>query len=280
MATPRGKTLTSIAKKIIMAVTGLALVVFLILHLAGNLLLLFPGPDNRFLWFNTYSNTLNAIPVLLIAELGLLAIFLLHAYEGLQVTLQNRNARPEAYQGGQAWSKAKSAKSRKSAASTFMMWSGVVILLFVALHVWHFKYHGSIGPRGEVSALKQGETAPAVGVTGPGIDAANSPGAVEELATHVVYEFKKPYVLIIYLFCMVVLGMHLYHAFWSSFQTLGTTNSKLRNGSVIVGKVITVAIAGGFFLLPLWVFIFVKPVPPMSARTASPAPIAVREVPQ
>lgn len=259
--TPRPSPL-ALTKKIIMAVTGLALCVFLIGHLAGNTLLFFQA--NNFGWFNTYSRTLNAIPVLLIVELGLLAFFLLHAYEGLAVWRQNKSARPVEYQGGRTWSRAKSEKSRKTVSSTTMMWTGVVILLFAGLHVWQMKYHNSIGPANPVSAQKAGESAPGVGVTGANVtpdemqSSTETAEEVESLSDHVVYEFKKPYVVGIYLLCMIALGLHLNHAVWSAFQTLGATDSKIRKFMVGFGSLFTIVIAGGFFLLPLWVFFFVE----------------------
>ena len=73
-----------------------------------------------------------------------------------------------------------------------------------------------------------------------------------------VYEFKKPYISLLYMACMVILGMHLYHAVWSSFQTLGATDNKLRRYMVGFGKVFTVVVAGGFFILPVFVWFFVE----------------------
>jgi succinate dehydrogenase / fumarate reductase cytochrome b subunit len=264
MEQPPRPSVLAVTKKIIMAITGLALCLFLIGHLAGNTLLLFPGADGRFNWFNTYSRTLNAVPILWIIELGLLAIFLLHAYEGWMVWRENKAARPVGYQGGKHWAREKSDKSHKSVSSTTMMWTGIVILLFVAMHVWHFKYHHSIGPENPVAAQLSGKSAPAIGVTGAGVAADEAQASkqtaaeTESLAMHVVYEFKKPYVAILYMFCMIALGLHLNHAVWSAFQTLGATDSKVRRFMVGFGKLFTIVIAGGFFLLPLWAWFFVE----------------------
>lgn len=259
--TPR-PGLLAVTKKIIMAITGLGLCLFLVGHLAGNTLLLMPGANGRFDWFNTYAGTLNKIPILPIVELGLLAMFLLHAYEGFSVWQQNKAARPVDYQGGKTWAKAKSSKSKKSASSTMMMWTGTVILLFVAMHVWQMKYHHSIGPENPVSAVQAGETAQPVVMTAPSVEPGETPAEAQAwtktLAAHVIYEFKKPYVSLIYMFCMVVLGMHLYHAVWSSFQTLGATDTKLRRYMFGFGKAFTVIVAGGFFILPLWAWFFVE----------------------
>src|SRR5690606_37303860 len=117
-----------VTKKIVMAITGLGLCLFLVGHLAGNLLLLFPA--NQYAWFNIYATTLNKIPVLPLIELGLAAMFLLHAYEGVMVWRQNKSARPVEYQGGRHWTKEKSKKSRKTTSSTTMMVTGLNIIIF------------------------------------------------------------------------------------------------------------------------------------------------------
>jgi succinate dehydrogenase / fumarate reductase cytochrome b subunit len=252
----------ALTKKIIMAITGLALCLFLCGHLAGNTLLYFP--NGNFNWFNSYASFLNAIPILPILELGIVAMFAIHAFEGFAVWKQNKSARPIEYQGSRHWTKEKSNKSRKTVSSTTMMWTGTVILLFVIVHVWQMKYHHSIGPDNPVSAVHSGESAPGVGVAGAGItpDAAQSPqetaAETKVLSEHVVYELKKPYVMALYLLCMIALGLHLNHAVWSAFQTLGATNSKIRKVMVLFGRAFTIVIAGGFFLIPLWVYFFVE----------------------
>lgn len=231
-----------------MAVTGLALCLFLVGHLVGNLLLLFPA--NEFLWFNTYSNTLNAIPILLLIELGLLAIFLLHAYEGFMVWRQSKAARPIDYQGGRTWTRTKNDKSKKTLSSTMMMTTGIIILIFVALHVFQMKYRNPIGPSSPVASLSATSTDALPGV--------QSPQESKSLSEFVIYEFHKPYIAILYMLCMVALGLHLYHAVWSSFQTLGATETKSRKAMIFLGSAFSIVIAGGFFMLPLYVWFFTE----------------------
>ena len=103
---------TAIGKKVVMAITGLALCLYLVAHLAGNLLLL--RSSSQFLWFNAYAYYLNSIPFLVIIELGLLALFLIHVYEAVQVTLENRRARPVDYEV-KVWASRKSDKSSSTA---------------------------------------------------------------------------------------------------------------------------------------------------------------------
>ena len=134
MTTSPKRRFVTLAKKIVTALSGLALCIFLIGHLAGNLLLL-QGAGT----FNGYSHFLISLPIIIPLEIGIEVICLIHAYEALTVTLENRKARPIGYRVSK-WGRSKSPKSRKTVASTFMMWSGIVILAFTLLHVWHFKF--------------------------------------------------------------------------------------------------------------------------------------------
>src|SRR5262245_20593666 len=110
--------LASIAKKAAMALTGLGLFAFVIMHLAGNLLI-FNGPDA----FNGYSEKLHALgPLLWLAEAGLVLFFLVHAYNGVRVAIENRRARPQRYH-------VRATAGEATFASRTMVVSG--ILLFV-----------------------------------------------------------------------------------------------------------------------------------------------------
>lgn len=252
MNKPRQGITSAVGKKVVMALTGLALCIYLVAHLAGNLLLLI----GRGQVFNTYAGFLNSIPFLLLIELGLLAIFLIHAYDALRLTLENKKARPVEYQV-KRWTREKSTRSRKSASSTTMMVSGTIILLFVALHVWHFKYNHPLGSAAPGVATEQVD---ATGTATLGVPDADSPAEAREeqhdLANLVVTEFKKPWVSALYILCMIVLGLHLYHAVSSSFQSLGVSHPGATRGLLIFGRVFTIVIAGGFAFLPLWVLLW------------------------
>ncbi len=240
---------TANGKKLVMAITGLALCGFLFFHLAGNLTLLQGGS-----WFNNYAGFLNAIPFLLVIELGLAAIVFLHAWEGYTVWKGNKAARGGQEYHYKEWTKQKkSNKSRKSVASTTMMATGIILLLFMLMHVWHFKYHHSIGPAGPVAAQHAGEAAQIIAVTG-GKD--ETPRETMQLAQHVVYELQKPYVLVLYLLCMAAVGLHLYHAVGSSLQTLGAGSSRFGQAIWYFGRAFAAIIGGAFFILPIWIYFF------------------------
>ena len=200
----------SIAKKALMAFTGLGLVGFLITHLAGNLYL-FMGPAK----FNAYALFLEQNPFLIVAELGLLAIFLVHIIAAIKVTLENRAARPQAYETRQT-------AGESSISSRTMMVTGLVILFFVVIHVKMFKYGEKDG--------------------------------VDGLWGHVIREFAQPQVLIFYLVCMLALGLHLSHAIGSAFQSLGLRNDSGRPKLGGLGPLLGWGLALGFASMPLWAF--------------------------
>ena len=122
---------TGIGRKMLMALTGLALLGFLVLHLAGNLLI-FVGPKS----FNDYSHALVANPLIYPAEALLLIWFVAHFVSGIQITLQNRAARPVPYEV----KRRAGHTSHKSIASSTMILSGIILLIFVPVHLWTFKF--------------------------------------------------------------------------------------------------------------------------------------------
>jgi len=198
----------SVGKKFGMALTGLALYVFLAGHLAGNLLLLKKDGGAQ---FNAYSEYLLRHPLLVPVEIGLVAIFLLHVWLAISVSRDNRRARPQGYQ-------VERASGGRNLASRTMLYSGLLIFVFLIVHIVNFKY----GDRGE--------------------------GTLYDL---VVGSFKTPLYAGGYVLAMILLGFHLWHSFQSAFQTLGIALSpRLRSASILVCLVL----AGGFGVIPLWIF--------------------------
>ncbi len=252
MATLSGSKpgLLSITKKILMAVTGLLLCIFLVLHLLGNTLLLFGNVA-----FNNYAHLLMTWPPLVWAmETGLAALFLLHAYQGLMVFLNNKAARPVGYET-QKWTKEKSNASRKSTSSTTMIVTGIIILVFLFLHVGHFKFNKFW----TVDEYKTDVSGIALGVTGGAAAATNSSqeahNQMRDLYRLVSEEFHKPVVVVLYLLAMIALGLHLNHAIFSATQTLGANNKRWEKAIWFVGRAFTFVVAGGFLLLPILIFL-------------------------
>jgi len=246
--------MSAVGKKFLSAITGLALTVFLVGHLAGNLLLLRGKGES----FNAYANFLNSIPILWIIELGLVALFAYHAWMGLKVYAENRRARPTDYHQKE-WTK--SSRSRKSLASTTMHFSGLLMLILVIWHVWHFKFgrHYHLPPsQAGTTALQHGAVA---SPHNAGED--EQPGFVKsffggagprDLAQLVNDEFHKPHIVLVYVLFVLLTGLHLNHGFTSAFQSIGAggLGKKLRLG----GRIFTFVLTGGFLLIPLYVMFF------------------------
>jgi len=208
---------SSIGQKILLALTGLLLIGFLIVHLAGNLLI-FSGPDA----YNAYSEKLVTNPLIYVAEAALLMLFVAHFVTGFVVTRRNRAARPILYYR-QKWVRR---SSHKTLASTTMILSGLVVLVFVPIHLHTFKF----GPRYPSAADSR----------------------VRDLHRLVVEVFEDPRYVAWYVFALIVIGLHLWHGFGSAFQSLGVTN---RGALYRCGQMLAVVLAGGFLAIPVIIFL-------------------------
>jgi succinate dehydrogenase / fumarate reductase cytochrome b subunit len=209
---------SSIATKILIAITGLCLFLYLLLHLAGNALI-FLGPAT----FNGYSYKLISNPLLVPVEILLLAIFVIHIYKAVRMWLQNRAARPVPY-AKKEWARH---TSRKSLSSTTMIVTGSVILLFVILHVRMFKY----GPEYSV----------------PGTN-------MRDLYRLEMEAFSNPLTVAFYCLCVLLVGSHLWHGVSSAFQSLGADSPRWTRVFRVCGKVFAAIIAAGFVIIPIWVY--------------------------
>ncbi len=198
-----------------MAVSGLLLLGFLVAHLTGNMLILVSKET-----FNHYGHTLISNPMIYLAEAGLLGLFVMHFTTGLYLTRKNRAARPQAYERNERAGYA----SRKTLASTTMIFSGLVVLVFVPLHIWGFKF-GAYYESAE-------------------------PG-VRDLHRLVIETFQQPAWVIWYVAVMTIVGFHLWHGFGSGFESLGLS---YRKGLRRFGQFLAVVIAGGFLLIPVLIY--------------------------
>jgi succinate dehydrogenase / fumarate reductase cytochrome b subunit len=209
---------SSIGTKLLISLTGLALFAYLILHLAGNVLV-FMGPSA----FNTYSYRLISNPLVVPAEIGLLLIFLLHIYKAVAMWIDNQRARPVKY----VTKKWAGGPSRKSLASSTMIGTGIVTLLFVVVHLRNFKY---------------------------GTEYVVTNSQMRDLFRLEMETFSNPVLVAFYVVCMVVIGFHLWHGFSSAFQSLGADHPRYTPRIRLLGRVFAIIIAGGFLLIPLWVY--------------------------
>jgi succinate dehydrogenase cytochrome b subunit len=211
---------SSVGTKLLIGITGLLLFVYLVLHLAGNALI-FAGPDT----FNDYSHRLISNPLIIPIEIGLALVFVLHIVKTIRMILANRAARPVAYQ-----KKAYAGHtSRKSFASSTMIASGLLILLFVLVHVKQFKYG---------SYYQTVSAAP-----------------IRDLYRTEIEVFRNPLWVAFYVIATIIVGLHLRHGIASGFQSIGIDHPLYTRRLTIWGTILAIVIGGGLALIPIWVYL-------------------------
>jgi succinate dehydrogenase / fumarate reductase cytochrome b subunit len=217
---------STVGRKILLALTGLSLLVFVTVHLAGNLLL-FVGPDA----FNAYAHRLLSLGVLLyFAEIILAGIFLLHFVTAISVTWSNWKARPSDYEV----SGSQGGPSKMTLSSRTMIWTGLVLLVFLVVHLVTFKY----GPGVEEGYVVYLDGEP-----------------VRDLHRLVVEWFQNGLYVGFYVISMGMLGFHLRHGFWSAIQSLGGFHQRLTPVAYGAGLVAAIVLAVGFLALPVWFYL-------------------------
>lgn len=209
---------STIGQKQLVGLAGLALAGFVLTHMLGNLLILV-GPRA----YNEYSHALVSNPLIYAAEVGLLVFFLGHVI--VAMTLQKRNWRSREVKYAVSASGDKATSPAKKS-----LWAqGMIILIFIVLHLITMKY-------GEYYTVNYGN------------------GEIRDLHRLVVDVFHQPGYVIWYVICLVLLGIHLSHGVASSFQTLGFNHPKytpkIKLGSCLFAAVVTV----GFVVQPIYVY--------------------------
>jgi succinate dehydrogenase / fumarate reductase cytochrome b subunit len=219
MASRTGVFSTSVGTKILIGVTGLALFIYLIIHIAGNLLIFF-GPEV----FNNYAYTMEVRnPALPAIEIALLLVFLVHIYKTVTMFLGNQSARPTRY----AVKKYAGPPSRKSFASSTMIVSGLWLLAFLLVHVKAFRFSPEYP----------------------------WPSGGRDLYRQEFENLSNPLVVGFYMLSMIVVGSHLWHGIASGFQSLGADHPTITPTLLVAGKVLAVLIAGGFIVIAAWVYL-------------------------
>jgi len=187
---------TSIGAKGLMAVTGIALMGFVLAHMIGNLQI-FSEPEK----INAYAHFLQSLgPGLWIMRIGLLVIFIAHVWAAVKVSRASREARPIDYSF-------KKKDLVTSYAARTMLMSGVIVALFVAYHVMHFTlgWVDFAGSHGHMTALEDGTPVP-------------------DVYKMIIDGFSHPLTAITYVLANLVLALHLSHGAASLLQTLGFRN--------------------------------------------------------
>ena len=202
----------------IVAVTGIILILFVIGHLLGNLQI-FLGPD----WINGYSQHLRDLgPLLWAARIGLLALLVVHLYFTISITLENKAARPHAYVDREY--------VKATFASRHMVMSGLIVLAFIVYHIAHFT----------------------VRVTDPrfGLLKADPLGHYD-VYSMMAYGFQNYYVSAFYVLGLFLLALHLSHGSSSFFQSLGFNDKKLTPRLALGGRIFAWLLFLGYTSIPV-----------------------------
>jgi len=209
---------TSIGSKLVVAASGTLLLGFLMVHAAGNLLIL-KGPGA----LNGYADWMQGQPLLWGFRLGLLALFGVHVLTAVRLARENRAARPVRYR--------RLARLGTRLPGRLMALSGLLLLAFLVFHLLHLTVR-VVGP-----------------VVQPLLDEA---GRVDVYGM-IVLGFSDPALVAVYLLAMAVLGLHLVHAIEALLQTLGFNHESYQPMIRFLAPALTLLIVGGFAAIPLLV---------------------------
>ncbi len=204
-----------VGKKLVMAVTGLFLFFFVIVHLIGNSSIFF-GPNG----INAYTEKLHSLPALVWTfRLIMVVFFSIHIYFGINLYLENRASKPVQY--------AVKKSLRASFASKNMIWTGSAIAVFLIYHLLHFT----------IRVLNIGEL---------GTDSMHRP----DVYSMVLKGLTEIPSLIIYIFGLATLVLHLFHGIQSLFQTTGLNTENMQTCIIKASKTAAVIIFIGYLSIP------------------------------
>ena len=250
-----------IGKKLIMALTGLFLCTFLIVHLAGNLQLF---QNDEGYAFNVYANFLTHFPPIEVGAWILYICILVHALYGLILTIRNRRARPIKY--------AAAPKSPTSWSSQNMGLLGSILFLFIVIHMANFWYnykftHKVAFKEYRTDVLSNQRTVSDFQPQDPNFEhSATTDGnyeivRVKDLHAVVAYVFSQWWYVLIYVIAMGALSFHLLHGFQSAFRSLGWVHRKYTPIVEFIGTwLFAVIIPLGFAAMPVVYFFMSKTV--------------------
>jgi succinate dehydrogenase / fumarate reductase cytochrome b subunit len=217
---------SSIGKKLLMALTGLFLCTFLVIHLIGNLQLLKNDGGES---FNLYAKFMTSNPLIKTTSYLLYASILAHAVWGILLAFHNKKARPQEYHAF---------NNQSTWASRNMALLGTIIMAFIAVHMADFwwEYHNGEVPM-KAYASEFGRAI-----------------VVKDLYIEVMEAFKVKWIVIFYVASMAAISYHLQHGFQSAFQTFGLNHKKYTPFIHAFGFAFSVLVPAGFALIPLYVY--------------------------
>jgi succinate dehydrogenase cytochrome b subunit len=210
---------SSVGQKLVIGITGFLLFLYLLIHIAGNLIVfLGPAAFNRYAFVMEYGN-----PLLPAIELGLLLVVLIHIYKTVRMFIGNQEKRPVNYDMKRRAGK----PSRKNFASSTMIASGLLLLVFLLIHVKAFRF----SPEYEW------------------------PAGGRDLYRQELEALQNPLVVGFYLLAMAAVGSHLWHGIASSLQSLGFDHPVWTPRILGAAKLIAFLIAGSFMVIAVWAYL-------------------------
>jgi succinate dehydrogenase / fumarate reductase cytochrome b subunit len=213
---------TNVGRKILMAVSGFFMILFLIAHLAGNTTI-WGGPE----WINSYAEHLHKLPLALWPlRIFMLAVLAAHIYFGITLTLENWKAKPGKY--------AVIKRQMTTFSGRTMIWTGLALLTFMVFHLLHFTFHAI-----------------------PGVVRVEDGFGRFDAYTMIVAGFMDRMVSAIYILAMIVLFLHVSHGVQSIFQTFGLSSDRTLPGFGLMAKVLSVIFLLGFGAIPAFVVIHI-----------------------
>ncbi|WP_245159631.1 succinate dehydrogenase cytochrome b subunit [Blastococcus sp. CT_GayMR19] len=213
--TPKAAKTNSVFKKVVMAVSGIVMLLYLVAHVVGNLKV-FAGRES----FNSYSEWIRtvgepAVPsytVLTVVRIVLIVAVVAHFWAAVSLWRQAKRARPDRYVTKKAVA--------QSYASRTMRWGGVIVLLFIVWHILDLTT-GTVNPDGDASPYDR-----------------------------LVASFSNPFSTAFYVLALILLGMHLRHGIWSATQTLGQSNKRRERTVNAFAIAFSTVLIAGFLLVP------------------------------
>lgn len=221
-------TNSSIGRKVVMSITGIALVLFLTFHLAMNIVAIFSAEA-----YNAICGFLGANWYALVGTLGLAALFIVHIIYAFWLTIQNRRAR-----GNEKYARVDRRETVKWASQN-MLALGIVVIVGLALHLFNFWYNMQFQEiLGNEGVILAGQTY-----------------SVHDGAGLIAYTFTSPIYVALYIVWLGALWFHLTHGFWSAIQSIGISNELWINRWKAVSNIYSTLIVAGFILVVVWFYI-------------------------
>jgi succinate dehydrogenase / fumarate reductase cytochrome b subunit len=245
---------STIGKKLLMAISGLFLCTFLVVHLIGNLQLF--KNDGGFA-FNVYSKFMTTNPLIKTVAYVNYALILLHVFTSLALTIKNKKARPVSYGYNNP-------KTNSIWSSRNMGILGTIILVFIVVHMQNFWYEMKFG---EVPMMSYFEYVSPEGKTlstqnleevAPSSYGTVRQVIVKDLYKEVTTEFSEEALLVLlYVIAQIAIGFHLWHGFASAFQTVGINHKRYSPIIKTFGYGFSIIVPALFAIMPLY-FFFIK----------------------